>query len=327
MFTSKDVARLAGVSPATVSRVFRGEKVVTEATRERVLAVARQLNYTPSAAASILKKQNSHTVAFLDPDPCNPFYIRAISRISEALQSRYGYSTIMAPDTKYNREALEAARLFLSYQVECIVLSPILTQYNPQFAQLIQSAGHTRFLQLHARLYDEVSSISYEDAAAAENAVSYLLEQGHRRILFAIDDRPRMQGCRQAFIKAGIDKPEIPLDIMQMHVELDRVEQLIREYRPTAVMAVAEMSSLKAYAAITRLNLRIPEDISFLVYDDTIWAEALGITVVAHPMDEVVEEAVDQIVGMGSGQYTQPRHRQICPQLLTRGSVKNITGK
>lgn len=327
MFTSKDVARLAGVSPATVSRVFRGEKVVTEATRERVLAVARQLNYTPSAAASILKKQNSHTVAFLDPDPRNPFYIRTISKISEVLRSRYGYSTIMAPDTKYDAEALEAARLFLSYQVECIVFSPILAPHNPRFLRMIQSAGHAKFLQLHARLYDEVSSISYADMEAAENAINYLLKQGHRRILLAIDDQARMQGCLRAYAKAGIANPEIPPGIMNMRVEIGRVEQIIREYHPTAIMAVAEMSSLKVYAAINRLNLRIPEDISLLLYDDTIWAETLDISVIAHPMDEVVEETVEQIVGMADGRYTQPTHRKIRPHLLARGSVKDITGK
>ena len=76
MPTSKDVAALAGVSPATVSRVFRGETVVKEKTRKLVLEAARQLNYTPSHAASVLKKNNNRTVAFLDPDPRNPFISR-----------------------------------------------------------------------------------------------------------------------------------------------------------------------------------------------------------------------------------------------------------
>lgn len=327
MVTSKDVARLAGVSPATVSRVFRGEKVVTDVTRERVLEAARQLNYTPSLAASTLKKQNSHTVAFLDPDPRNPFYIGIISKISDVLRSRYGYSTIMVPDTKYDTEALDAVRLFLSYQVECVVFSPINAPYDPQLLQLIKSAGHTKFLQLHAHLYDEASSISYADVDATENAVQYLLKLGHRRILLAIDDHIRLHGCQRAYQKAGIAAPEIPPDALQMRVEIDRVEQCIREYHPTAIMAIAEMSSLKAYAAITRLNLRIPSDISFLVYDDTPWAQALGISAIAHPMDEIVEEAVDQIVGMSTGRYTQPQHRKIRPQLLTRESVMDISGR
>ena len=94
MSTSKDVAQLAGVSPATVSRVFRGEAIVSEKTRKLVMDCARRLGYTPSLAASVLKKQNNHTVAFLDPDPQNPFYIQTISRISDVLREQYGYHTI-----------------------------------------------------------------------------------------------------------------------------------------------------------------------------------------------------------------------------------------
>lgn len=324
MCTSKDVAKLAGVSAATVSRVFRGEKIVTEETRSRVLEAARQLNYTPSVAASVLKKQNNHTVAFLDPDPRNSFYIRMISKISDVLRDRYGYSAIMTPDTKYDRAVLESVLLFLSYRVECIVFSPIHCAYDPQLAKLFRPDSHTKFLQLHARVYDGISSISYPDVLGMETGTAYLLEQGHRRILFASDDAVRMQGCRLAYEKAGIARPEIPINLFHDQVELDALIHYIRQYRPTAIMAVAEMSGLKAYTAITRLGLRVPQDVSFLVYDDSNWAQALGISVIAHPMDLIVEEAVDQIAGMSSGLYTQPRHREICPRLLLRDSIRPV---
>lgn len=324
MCTSKDVAKLAGVSAATVSRVFRGEKIVTEETRNRVLEAARQLNYTPSVAASVLKKQNSHTVAFLDPDPRNSFYIRMISRVSEALRDRYGYSSIMTPDTQYDRDVLASVQLFLSYRVACIVFSPIQCVYDPNLQKLFRPDSHTKFLQLHARVYDEVSSISYPDVTGMEIGVSHLLRQGHRRILFASDDTARMRGCRLAYEKAGIARPEIPINLFHGQVELDALIHYIRQYRPTAIMAVAEMSGLKAYTAITRLGLRVPQDVSFLVYDDTNWAQALGISVIAHPVNAIVEEAVDQIAGMAGGRYTQPRHREICPRLLLRESIRPV---
>lgn len=324
MCTSKDVAKLAGVSAATVSRVFRGEKVVTEETRNRVLEAARQLNYTPSVAASMLKKQNNHTVAFLDPDPRNSFYIRMISKISDVLRNRYDYSAIMTPDTKYDQELLDSVLLFLSYRVECIVFSPIHSVFDPNLAKLFCPDSPTKFLQLHSHVYDEISSISYPDVTGMETGVTHLLQQGHRRILFASDDAVRMRGCQLAYEKAGISQPEIPINLFHGQVELEGLIQSIQKYRPTAIMAVAEMSGLKAYTAITRLGLRVSEDISFLVYDDSSWAQALGISVIAHPMEEIVETAADLISGMNTGLYPQPQHRKICPCLLLRDSIRPL---
>lgn len=324
MSTSKDVAQLAGVSPATVSRVFRGEAIVSEKTRKLVMDCARWLGYTPSLAASVLKKQNNHTVAFLDPDPQNPFYIQTISRISDVLREQYGYHTMMAPDTKYGHLVRESIQFFLSYRVECIVFSPIKNRSDPQLAELFQTEQDCRFLQLHSKLYPQVSSLYYNDVAGMEEATSCLLENGHRRILIVSDDRNRIRGCFDAYRAAGIAKPEIPVTPLPVGVSAEQVMELIQRWQPTAVIAVAEMFGLPAYSAITKLGLRVPEDISLIVYDDTAWTKALGITVVTHSEEDVVNGAVDSILGMIRGDIESPRHTKLPAYLLHRDSVRRL---
>lgn len=324
MPTSKDVAQLAGVSPATVSRVFRGEAVVTEKTRALVMEAARQLNYTPSLAASVLKRKNNRTVAFLDPDPQNPFYIQTISQISEILREQHGFSTVMVPDTKYDHLLLESIQFFLSYRVECIVFSPIMSTYNARLAELFDTEQNCKFLQLHSKRYLNVNSVYYNDVIGMDMATTHLLERGHRRVLIVSDDRKRIRGCYDAYRRAGIQTPEIPITSLPVNVSVTRVMELIQKYRPTAVIAVAEMFGLTAYSALTRLRLRVPDDISLIVYDDTAWTRALGISVMTHPDHEVVECAVNRIVGLVDGQHQKIEHQKILPYLLSRESVRDL---
>ena len=100
--------------------------------------------------------------------------------------------------------------------------------------------------------------------------------------------------------------------------------ELIQRWQPTAVIAVAEMFGLPAYSAITKLGLRVPEDISLIVYDDTAWTKALGITVVTHSEEDVVSGAVDSILGMIQGDIESPRHTKLPAYLLHRDSVRRL---
>lgn len=324
MPTSKDVARLAGVSPATVSRVFRGEAIVTEKTRELVLEAAKRLNYVPSLAASVLKKNSNRTVAFLDPDPQNPFYIQTISQISDILREEYGFSTVMVPDTKYGRLMPESIQFFLSYRAECIVFSPIQSRYDTRLAELFEKEQECKFLQLHSKCYPNVSSIYYNDVIGMEMAVSHLVARGHRRILVVSDDRNRIQGCYHAYQKAGITSPEIPIIPLPVGTPAEKVMELICQYRPTALIAVAEMFGLVAYSAITKLRLSVPDDISLIVYDDTAWTRALDISVLTHPEGEVVQCTVERILSMVNGEQKEVEHKKILPYLLSRSSVKTL---
>lgn len=329
MTTSKDVAALAGVSPATVSRVFRNEGVVTEKTREKVLKAAQQLNYMPSLAASTLKKQTSSTVAFINPDPSNPFYLKIISAVSKKLLDGYGYRSIMLPDAQYETDLLASVRYFLSHHVECIAFSSItrfhaVSQSEVQaLHDLIAGESRCRFLQLHSNYFEDVSSVYYNDTAAMEAAVTHLLEQNHRRILVITDDKHRIGGVENAYRKYGIE-PEIPVFTTPLTVTREEVAGMICRYRPTAMVAVAEYHGLCVYSAAYALGLRIPEDLSVIIYDDNTWTEQLGISVIAHPIETIAARSTDIIMKMIQAKEPLVLKQEIIPHLLERDSVSPL---
>lgn len=100
--------------------------------------------------------------------------------------------------------------------------------------------------------------------------------------------------------------------------------RLVERHRPTAIIAVAEYFGLVTFSALTQLRMRIPEDISLIVYDDTPWTRAMGISVMTHDDQAVVENAVDSILGMIDGRYTAVRDRMVPPYLLPRTSVLDL---
>lgn len=326
MSTSKDVAALAQVSPATVSRVFRNEGTVTEKTREKVLEAAKQLNYMPSLAASTLKKQASSTVAFINPDPSNPFYVKIISAVSRKLWDTYRYRSIMLPDAQYETDLLESMRYFLSHHVECIVFSSI-TKFHSIPKSEIEALHHLmlhenrcKFLQLHSNYFEDISSVYYNDAAALESGVEHLITQDHRRILIITDDSTRIRGVEGVYRRYGLT-PEIPIFKTPLTVTRDEITEMIRQYRPTAVIAVAEYHGLCVYSAAYRLGLRIPEDLSVIIYDDNAWTEQLGISVIAHPIETITESSTKMIMDMIGSSERQVLKKEITPRLLLRDSV------
>ena len=157
-----------------------------------------------------------------------------------------------------------------------------------------------------------------------EMATSYLLGQGHRRILIVSDDVDRIQGCHQAYRKAGITSPEIPVVPLPVGATAQEVFQRIKKARPTAIIAVSEMLGLATYSALSQLDLRVPQDVSLIVFDDTAWTQAMGITVIKHDDQEVVQYAVDRLTGLIDGRYTKVDHHVILPYLECRNSVRKM---
>ena len=328
MVTSKDVAALAGVSHTTVSRVFRNENTVSEKTRNKVLEAANILNYHPDPMASVLKSGISHTVSFLNPYPDNTFYMRHISKISQVLQEKYAYKTLMIPDTHYAEHVADSIKFLLSYHVDGIVFSPIKqsVQQKEEIERLIMGESHCRFLQLHSNVIESVDSISYDDYNTMYQLVNEILDNGHRRILLISDDMYRAAAFIEAhknrqindYMIIGQDSPESTSDA---------IISAIQNYKPAAVIAIAQMFALPALEALTKLKLRTPEDVAFVVYDESPWLKALGITSVSHDEEMTVQHAADRIHGLITGEYTQTEHLVVPSVILYRKSFMPLKNR
>ena len=114
-------------------------------------------------------------------------------------------------------------------------------------------------------------------------------------------------------------------DVNRMeHVWSHVLGYLYGAYISTAIIAVSEMLGLATYSALSQLDLRVPQDVSLIVFDDTAWTQAMGITVIKHDDQEVVQYAVDRLTGLIDGRYTKVDHHVILPYLECRNSVRKM---
>lgn len=328
MATSRDVAKLAGVSPATVSRVFRGENSVTPDTSEAVMAAAHELGYTPNLMASALKKRKSQIVGLLLKDADNPFHF-AMARIIEKLLHQKGYRLIISFDDDDFQQSLNT---MVSLQVQGVIFIPEerYLQYENYMRLLTESSG-IQFLQLYDRVFPGLEAICFQDIVATHQATAYLLEHGHRRILLA-GAAGRTEGFYAAYQEIALPPPLPPCDINHDGTEEEIYQKLlpiIREQQPTALFCVGNKFGGAALRALKTLELSFPEDISLLMFDDQDWARWMGITVVAHPIEETAASIVETIVCLcddnkhkGKGELSP-----LLPYLVPRTSIQDINSR
>jgi len=329
MATSRDVAKRAGVSPATVSRVFRREKTVTSETCERVWAAARELGYSPNLMASALKKRKSQIIGLLLRDADNPFHFN-MARIIEKLLHRKGYRLIISFHDTDLRSFRQSLSMMASSQVQGVIFMPdrAFLPDEKQLALLKKNNG-MQFLQLYAPIFPALHTIQYHDIAATHQATSYLLDHGHRKILF-VGGAGRTEGFFDAYRDKGLEPP-IPPSGIGLYDSQDGVyRQLlscVKEQRPTCIFCVGNKFGGATLQVLKDLDLIFPRDISLLMFDDQDWARWLNITVVAHPVEETARLIVDTILKLCDNPDAKEQLEvpYLSPYLVVRGSVSDVS--
>lgn len=271
--TAHDVARLAGVSQATVSYVLSGRRNgklrVSDETRIRVLDAVSELNYVPNDAARSLRRQRSERICILVEQlgvPYNDVLARDVQRVAES----HGYSLIIAVGGELQRErrvleqlrrGLADAAIIIPHQLTVDDLIPAI---DAGLAIVVMADWHTD------RALDIVAS---NEGAAAYEAVSYLIRAGHRRIGFIghiIDPslrHPRLLGYLHAHADFGIPcDPALLRSGARSRQEAYLAAQwlLAQEYSPTAIITTADIAALSVILAAQDRGLAVPDDLAVI---------------------------------------------------------------
>ncbi|SCF08871.1 LacI family DNA-binding transcriptional regulator [Micromonospora mirobrigensis] len=292
-----DVARLAGVSTATVSRALRGLPTVSAATRRRVLAAAEQLHYSVSPSASRLAGGRTGTVAVIVPRITRWFFGTVVEAVEDFLHTA-GYDLLLhnLGGREQNRQRLlRTANLHKRVDAMMLVATPLRPADRSALAAL-DLPGVT------------VSSgtdvpgwpcVRIDDVAAARTAVRHLIDLGHRRIAHISGDPDdelaftthldRRQGYRDALRAAGI--PLDPSLDVESQFSIDggnraATELLARGEPPTAIFAACDEMAMGAMTALRDAGLRVPQDVSVIGIDDHDLAGVLGLSTIAQPATE-----------------------------------------
>jgi LacI family transcriptional regulator len=321
--TIRDVARAAGVSVATVSRVFNNSGPVHEETRARVREVAGALRYSPNSAARSLITAKSNTLGVLLPDLYGEFFSEVIRGIDQTAQHN-GYHVLVSSSHE-TQERIEGAIRAMRGRVDgLIVMSPDID--GPALAANLPDSLPVVLLNcaVDGTSYD---AISVDNFGGAYAMVRHLLSTGGTRVAIITgssrnyDARERLRGYRAALRDAGAEQQEgweIAGDFTETGGYRAAREIAALSPRPTAVFAANDAMAIGALSAFREVGLRVPEDIAVAGFDDIPMARYMSppLTSVHIEISELGARAMGVLLAAVQEKNRHERQRVVLPTTL-----------
>ena len=304
--TISDVARHAGVSPMTVSRVINGEASVRPSTRETVKAAIAALNYAPNPAARSLAGARQLRVAMLYSNPSAGYLSEfLLGSLDQASRSDV---QIVVEKCELGDHEMEVAAQVVASGIDGVVLPPPLCESEP-LLDLFAKAGVPTVSVATGRPAADMLAIRIDDRAAALTMTRHIMSLGHRRIGFIMGNpnltasARRFSGYKAALEEAGIavDPELIVQGLYTYRSGLDAAEQLLdRADPPTAIFSSNDDMAAATVAVAHRRGLDVPGDLTVCGFDDTtlstaIWPE---LTTIHQPIADMARAAVELLVAV-----------------------------
>ena len=334
--TVRAVAKLAGVSPMTVSRVINNAESVAEATRQKVLRAIAQLDYVPNRLARGLTSSRSSTLGLVVPDVVNPFFTLVL-RGAEAAARRAGYRLLVCDSENDPRREREYLEDLVSYRVDGLLVAPASQRSKAGLVPLLRR-GFPFVLIDRSISNMDCDAVQSDNVAGARRLTEHLIAIGHRRIAHLVDSdenstgRERLQGYREALQAAGIECS----DALLFHTSVDRIggyravqSMLATQPWPTAIFAVNNMTAVGAMEALRERGLSVPGDIGLVCFDDVEHLAVLSpfLTVMDQPAETFGTLAAQMLVERVEGKGGDSGRRIVLQsQLIVRESCCVRTG-
>jgi LacI family transcriptional regulator len=285
--TQVDVAKLAGVSRATVSYVLNrqteGRVPISEETRQRVLEAIEELGYEPDARAQALRSGNTNTIALIIPDLRNPHFCELATGIEEAARAS-GYHLLLSSTTLNDEYAVEIFKDLSRRRFDGLILGSSFILKSEEAQATLEQVRKRGLPIVELSENYGVDSIGTDYSEAAEEVMSYLLSLGHRRIglIYGVGGHELAEDRRQPY-RAGLEAAGIPIDenlIVECGPTIEDGYQAARKLlelssRPTAIIAINDLLSIGAVRAAADAGLRVPNELSLVGYDNIPMANYL----------------------------------------------------
>ena len=328
--TLHEVARRAGVSAMTVSRVVNGRGSVDSETRQRVEEAIQVLDYVPNRIARGLISQKTQTIGIIVPDIVNPFFAPVV-RGAESAARKAGYRILLCNsegDLRLEREYIED---LVAHRVEGLLLAPASDRSRSSILSLLR--GGFPLVLIDRALPDaDCDLIVSDNVQGARRLIEHLIAIGHREIAHVSDaedtstGRERLRGYKEALEAAGIPfQPELVI-----RTTVDRIggyraaqEILARDSLPTAIFAVNNMTAVGTMEALRERNLSVPKDMGLVCFDDVEHLAVLSpiLTVIDQPAETFGSLGVQLLLERMTGKAnSRPRRIILQTDLIVRQS-------
>ena len=329
----KDISAKTGLSISTVSRVLSGKAEqyrIGEKSQQIILEAAKEFNYIPNQFAANLRTGKSKTIALIVPSLNNPFFADLASTINAEVR-KLGYITMISDsDENLEIEELELQQV-MSRKVEGLIIAPCGNNWE-HIKQL-----HDQGLPIICidRYFEEldIPFVSTDNYNGAYNATKHLLEHGHTMISCiqgvkeATPNRLRVKGFTDAMTAAGIGDYSIVGDEYSVQTGYLETRLLLQQKkRPTAIFTLSNMLAMGCMKALKEMNVRIPEDISLITFDDHLYLDYLAtpLSCIAQPVSDISKIAIKFLFSRINGNDVKTNQILLKPEMKFRESVRRI---
>lgn len=323
-----DVARLAGVSKATVARVLNGEQeLVRQETQERVMEAAAQLGYERNAIAGSLRTNQTNMIALSIPDITNPFWPEVARGVQDTLE-KYDFATVTV-NSDWNRDREQQnLRLVRRNRFDGLIINPARVSNddlkNLRIPVITLGGGEN---------YPDFDAVGSDTEQGAQDILAYLFSLGHRRIgLIDGQSRSRAGHTRYQSYVMFHARNHLPMD-EQLIVKTDFIDNsgheamkylLALEAPPTAIFAANDILAIAALQTAHALGWDVPGDISIVGMDDIYAAVVTSppLTTIAKPKYEIGVKGAEMLIEALRGvRYPEVRHLKLPCHLVVRGTT------
>lgn len=303
--TIRDVAEKAGVSAMTVSRVINNQSGVSARTRAKIENALRDLDYSPNRGSARPARSGSQLVGMIVPDLSNPFFAPVV-RGAERTVSKAGYRMLICNSESDLRLERDYVDDLVTHDIAGLIIAPV-SDGSKSHLEGLRKSGLPIVLFDRTIAGFESDSVSMENTESAEILTNHLLKLGHTNIVFVSDSlevstgRERRAGFDSAMQHAGIEVREDMIvtttaDIVGGQRAAQQIVAL--EQRPSAIVAVNNMTALGIMASFRELDIRVPEDFALVCFDDVQHLAIISpiLTVIDQPAETMASVAAQLLV-------------------------------
>ncbi len=336
MATINDVAREAGVSITTVSRVLNNNYPVKDETRIKIERAIEKLNYKPNTMARSLITKKSSMIGVIVPGITNLFFPTIVEAIEEFMKNK-GYSIVLSNTEGESQKELRLVEELMGRQVDgIIVIDPSMDNLHKGFYDKLSKSTPMIIVNGSPEGY-KGSFVCYDEEVGTEEAFDYLLELGHKKLAFIRGHKSFSYDIKEKIYKNMLKKQQLDyervlnvgrgnsMEVVERTQE-GILELLQKEERPTAIFACNDLMAVGALNACIKLGIRVPEDVSIIGFDNTILAKITNpkLTSVDLNMKEVGHRAAQELLDIIEAGEKSRKKIILDTRLVVRESATHV---
>jgi len=307
--TIYDVAKIAGVSPSTISRVMNTPEIVAEDTRQKVINAIKELAYIPNMMAASMPRRRTNYIGLIIPDITNIFFSNLVRGVQDVCE-KHGYSVLVVNSDDSQEKEGRYLKLLYSRRVDGVILT-VAGYRKEEFPEEELSLLKKMNIVLIDREINGMTTpiVKVNNFSGAYSAVKHLLTMGHKKIMYLAGikgtktNQEREKGYLSALKEVHINwKKELVADfrldtayqkIIQHWPQLKNSDEL-----PTAIFAANDLMAIGALKAFAQLKIRVPEDISIIGFDNIPFSDCTypPLTTIAQPNYLIGQKAVETLL-------------------------------